>query len=99
MVLFFQTESLVLGLAFGLLSRDVIEDIERAKGDSFDTDTSIRNSVLVVLGCGRADQLNVTLLLLKPAVAVAHRKHRNGKVTSVMTSLASIALRSLDSLS
>jgi hypothetical protein len=43
---FFQTESLVLGLVFGLLeivlsdtqqSRGLIEDIERAKGDSFDT--------------------------------------------------------------
>jgi hypothetical protein len=46
----FQTESLVLGLVFGLLeiapsdkqqSRDGIEDIERAKGDSFDTGISI----------------------------------------------------------
>jgi hypothetical protein len=41
-----QTGSLVLGLVLGLLemvlsdtqqSRDVIEDIERAKGDAFDT--------------------------------------------------------------
>jgi hypothetical protein len=54
---FFQAENLVLGLVFGLLeivlsdtqSRDVIEDIERAKDDSFDTGISIRNSVLVVL--------------------------------------------------
>jgi hypothetical protein len=30
------------------------------------------------------------LLLLKPVVAVVHRKHRNGKVTSVMTSLSSM---------
>jgi hypothetical protein len=43
---FSQTESLALGLVFGLLeivlsdtqqSRGLIEDIERAKGDSFDT--------------------------------------------------------------
>jgi hypothetical protein len=77
-----QTGSLVLGLVLGLLeivlsdtqqSRDGVEDIERAKDDSFDT------------GAG---QLNValthSLLLSKPVVAVTHRRHRNGEVTSAV---------------
>jgi hypothetical protein len=67
----FQAESPFLGLVFGFLeivlsdtqqSRGAIEDIERAKEDSFDTRISIGNSGLVVLGYRHAGQLNPTLI-------------------------------------